>query len=55
MKVFTHYIYFLTLVIGQLIFPHFANASILENSLGKLGVLSSINKGGVVNDQLGGI
>ena len=41
--------------LGQLLIANMANAGgLLGNSLSKLGIMSSINRPGVVNDQLGG-
>ena len=43
------------LLIGQLLFSRLANAGdLLSNALDKLGVMSTTNRPGVVNDQLGG-
>ena len=51
-----NYSLILLLLIGQLLVVSAANAAenILKNSLDKLGVMSTINRPGVVNDQLGG-
>ena len=51
-----NYSLILLLLIGQLLVISAANAAenILKNSLDKLGVMSTINRPGIVNDQLGG-
>ncbi len=53
MKTFDKYCLYMILGL-QLISPFAANAGLLENSLSKLGVMSTSNRPGVIDDQLGG-